>query len=44
MKYDFVSHLERHGMDAIAVDALGRPGVPGAPKEGFDAIPCGWRT
>lgn len=39
MKYDFTSHLERRGMDAIAVDALGRPGVPGAPKAGFDAIP-----
>ena len=39
MKYDFTSIMDRHGMDAIAVDALGNPGVPGAPKEGFDAIP-----
>ena len=39
MKYDFTSIIDRHGMDAIAVDALGNPGVPGAPKEGFDAIP-----
>lgn len=40
MKYDFTSHLERAGLDAIAVDALGLPGMaPGAPKEGFDAIP-----
>ena len=40
MKYDFTSIMDRHGMDAIAVDALGvRPGVPGKPKEGFDAIP-----
>ena len=39
MKYDFTSILERAGMDAIAVDLLGKPGVPGAPKPGFDAIP-----
>ena len=40
MKYDFTSIMDRSGMDAIAVDALGeRPGVPGKPKEGFDAIP-----
>lgn len=39
MKYDFTSIMDRHGMDAIAVDALGNPGVPGAPKEGFDPIP-----
>ena len=41
MKYDFTSILERHGRDAIAVDAIGQPGgfAPGAPREGFDAIP-----
>ena len=41
MKYDFTSIMDRHGMDAIAVDGLGaRPGfAPDAPKEGFDAIP-----
>lgn len=39
MNYDFTSVMDRHGMDALAVDALGNPGVPGAPKEGFDAIP-----
>ena len=39
MKYDFTSIMERKGMDATAVDALGSKGVPGAPKEGFDAIP-----
>ena len=39
MKYDFTSIIDRHGMDAIAVDCLGQPGFPGAPKEGFDAIP-----
>ena len=39
MRYDFTTIMERHGKDAIAVDALGYPGVPGAPKEGFDAIP-----
>ena len=32
--------MDRRGKDAIAVDALGAPGfAPGAPKEGFDAIP-----
>ena len=39
MKYDFTSIMDRHGMDAIAVDCLGQPHFPGAPKEGFDAIP-----
>ncbi|WP_300840199.1 MalY/PatB family protein [uncultured Acetatifactor sp.] len=39
MKYDFTSILNRKGMDAIAVDALGHGTAPGAPKEGFDAIP-----
>ena len=41
MKYDFTSIMDRRGRDAIAVDALGTTGgfAPGAPKEGFDAIP-----
>lgn len=39
MQYDFTSHLDRHGMDAIAVDGVGHGGAPGAPKEGFDIIP-----
>ena len=39
MKYDFTSHLERHGMDAVAVDGLGVGPAPDAPAEGFDAIP-----
>ncbi len=39
MKYDFTSIIDRQGHDAIAVEALGNPGVPGAPKAGFDAIP-----
>lgn len=40
MKYDFTSIMERKGKDAIAVDNLGTPGfAPGAPKDGFDAIP-----
>ncbi len=38
MKYDFKSIMDREGKDAIAVDGLGTFG-PGAPKEGFDAIP-----
>ena len=39
MKYDFESLMDRHGQDALAVDALGNGSAPGAPKEGFDAIP-----
>ena len=39
MKYDFSSILDRRGMDALAVDALGDGFAPPAPKEGFDAIP-----
>ena len=39
MKYDFTSIIDRHGKDAIAVDCLGLPNLPGAPREGFDAIP-----
>ena len=40
MIYDFTTIIDRMGKDALAVDALGKaPGMPGAPKEGFDAIP-----
>ncbi|MBO5109085.1 MAG: aminotransferase class I/II-fold pyridoxal phosphate-dependent enzyme [Clostridia bacterium] len=39
MKYDFESIMDRHGKDAIAVDALGGGWAPDAPKDGFDAIP-----
>ena len=39
MKYDFTSHLERHGKDATAVDDLGTGLAPDAPAEGFDGIP-----
>ena len=41
MKYDFTSILDRHGHDALAVDALGKLSgfAPEAPEEGFDAIP-----
>ena len=39
MTYDFTSIMDRRGMDAIAVDNLGNGFAPGAPKEGFDAIP-----
>ena len=38
MKYDFTTHLDRHGKDAVAVDSIGTSG-PGAPKDGFDVIP-----
>ena len=39
MKYDFTSIMDRRGKDALAVDALGNGWAPGAPKDGFDAIP-----
>ncbi|MEE0436006.1 MAG: aminotransferase class I/II-fold pyridoxal phosphate-dependent enzyme [Peptococcaceae bacterium] len=40
MTYDFTTLMDRRGQDAMALDALGKlPIVPGAPKEGFDAIP-----
>lgn len=42
MKYDFTSIMNRHGMDAIAVDGPGTMDgfAPKAPsKEGFDLIP-----
>ena len=39
MKFDFESMIERRGLDALAIDALGNGSAPGAPKEGFDAIP-----
>ena len=40
MKYDFTSVIDRRGLDALAVDAVGRPGgsLP-APRDGFDPIP-----
>ena len=40
MKYDFTSVIERRGMDALAVDEVGRSGgsLP-APRAGFDPIP-----
>lgn len=34
MKYDFTSTIDRHGMDALAVDKLFQK-----PRDGFDAIP-----
>ena len=39
MEFDFTSVMQRKGMDALAVDALGQLHLPGAPKEVFDAIP-----
>lgn len=40
-KFDFTSIMDRHGMDAIAVDGLGDGTgmAPAKPKEGFDVIP-----
>ncbi|MBR3181086.1 MAG: aminotransferase class I/II-fold pyridoxal phosphate-dependent enzyme [Eggerthellaceae bacterium] len=39
--FDFETMLDRIGKDAMAVESLGAPGgfAPGAPKEGYDAIP-----
>ncbi len=39
MKFDFETMPDRHGMDSIAVDAIGHGFAPAGPKEGFDAIP-----
>ena len=39
MRYDFETLPDRRGKDAIAWDAIGTPGAPAGPKEGFDAIP-----
>ena len=42
MKYDFETIMDRRGMDAIAVDLLGKGDpsfVPAAPDEGYDIIP-----
>ena len=39
MQFDFETMLERHGMDSIAVDAIGTGFAPAGPKKGFDAIP-----
>ena len=41
MKYDFTTIMDRHGMDAIAVDGLSEDGQgsPAKPKQGFDIIP-----
>ena len=40
-KFDFTTIMDRRGKDAIAVDSIGESGgfAPGAPDEGFDAIP-----
>ena len=39
MQFDFTTIMDRRGKDALAVDILGQPGVPGAPVAGFDSIP-----
>ena len=39
MIFDFETMPDRRGKDAIAVDRIGSPGAPAAPKEGFSAIP-----
>ncbi len=39
MTYDFTTIVDRHGMDALAVDGLGEGWAPPSPKDGFDAIP-----
>ena len=44
MRYDFETMPDRRGKDALALDAIGTPGAPGAPKEGFDVIPMWARS
>ena len=40
MKYDFTTVFDRHGKDAISIDALGGGfAAPNLPKEGFDPSP-----
>ncbi|MGI6033157.1 MAG: MalY/PatB family protein [Coriobacteriales bacterium] len=40
MHFDFESIMDRHGWDAMAVEALGKGGIaPDLPDEGFDVIP-----
>lgn len=40
MQFDFTTVIDRSGRDALAVDSIGvDPSAPGAPREGFDAIP-----
>ncbi|MBO5402472.1 MAG: aminotransferase class I/II-fold pyridoxal phosphate-dependent enzyme [Clostridia bacterium] len=39
MKYDFESIIDRRGLDALAVDAIGTGWAPDSPKDGFDVIP-----
>ena len=39
MRYDFTSHMERHGKDSIAVDGLGTGFAPEPPEEGVPIIP-----
>ena len=41
MKYDFESIIDRRGMDAMAIEDLGKlPGFsPEPPEAGFDLIP-----
>ena len=42
MKYDFTSIIDRHGKDAMAVDAL-YPGVPfGPPHDGVTSENVWW--
>ena len=44
MKYDFTSIIDRHNMDAIAVDGLGTSAMsPAKPKEDLTSFQCGWR-
>lgn len=40
MKFDFTTIMDRHDMDAMAVDGLGKGGTaPELPKDDFDIIP-----
>ena len=41
MKFDFESIIDRRGLDAIAIDGIGKDikPAPQDPKPGFDVIP-----
>ena len=45
MKYDFTTIMDRHGMDAIAVDGLSEDGreVRRNQKRDLILFRCGWR-
>ena len=43
MKYDFTTVMDRHNMDAIAVDGLSEDERPGVEGRSLTLFRCGWR-